>query len=121
MKFTVAIPEKVSLNRIYAGVHWRKRAEWKEEYWYAVMEAKIATYSGSFPVHAHYHFILHGKVLDSGNVAFMAKCVEDSLVACGVLPDDGPKYVASMLLTTEKAKKGEADRVEVELSTMYRG
>ena len=111
VQFTITIPEKISLNKIYAGVHWSKRKEWKDDYYYAVLAAKIAPYSGQFPIHARYHFKLTGKALDASNCAFMVKCVEDALVSAGIIPDDTPKYIASVRLSSEK---GKVDEVEVE-------
>ncbi len=111
VKFVVPIPEKISLNKIYAGVHWTKRKQWKDDYYYAVVASKIAPYRGQFPFHAHYHFKLTGRALDATNCAFMVKCLEDALVAGGVVPDDTPQYVASVTLSSEKAK---VDEVEVE-------
>jgi len=108
------IPEKVSLNKIYAGVHWATRKRWKEQYYIAVLSAKIDRYEGEYPIHAHYHFKLHGTQLDASNCAFMAKCVEDALVAASILPGDSPKVVASVTYSSEKA---EADEVDVEFST----
>ena len=47
----------------------------------------------------------------------MQKMTEDGLVACGVIPDDSPKYVNAITITAEQAKKDEDEVVIVELST----
>ena len=54
------IPDKVSLNKIYAGVHFRTRSGHKAAYHMAVLAGKPPPYAGSFPIHMHYHFRLHG-------------------------------------------------------------
>ncbi len=117
VKIVVPIPEKISLNKIYAGLHWTVRAEHKDDYHFAVMSVNPKPYTGQFPIHVHYHFKLHGKPLDIANHAYMQKMVEDGLVACGVIPDDTQKYVNAITITAEPAKKGEDDVVVVELST----
>lgn len=116
MTITITIPEKISLNKIYAGVHWAIRSQHKDNSHVAVMSAKPALYPGPFPVNFHYHFKLHGKLLDTSNHFYLTKLVEDGLVACGVIPDDCPKYVAKISVSAEKAKVGEDDVVIVQLS-----
>lgn len=117
MRFTIAIPEKVSLNKIYAGIHFRERMRHKEDYYYAVMEAQVPRYHGDFPIACHYHFKLRGTRLDISNHAYMLKMIEDALVAAAVIPGDDPKYVARITVTAEKAAKTEDEVVEVELCT----
>ena len=114
MKFTIAIPEKVSLNKIYAGVHWKQRREWAEDMHWAVMACRVPAYRGPFPIDCRYHFHLHGKQLDSSNCAFLAKLVEDGLVHAGVIPDDSRNYVRWFSVLSSQAKKTEEQRVEVE-------
>lgn len=118
VKFTIAIPEKVSLNAIYAGVHFSKRMEHKEAYWCAVLDAKIDRYEGLYPVHAHYHFKLRGSPLDIDNHVYMAKMVADSLVAVGIIPGDEQEYIGAITITAEKIGKGMRDEVQVELASM---
>jgi len=117
VKFTIPIPEKVSLNKIYAGIHFRQRQGHKEEYHMAVICAPTTKpWPGPFPVAMHYHFRLQGSRLDISNHAYMLKMVEDGLVTAGVLPGDEPKYVADIRITAEKIGKDEFDTVEVTIS-----
>lgn len=111
----VPIPEKISLNKIYAGIHFRQRSEHKDEYQYAVLSSNPKPYTGSFPVHVHYHFKLRGQRLDISNHAYMTKMVEDGLVACGVLPEDDQNYVSGITTTAEKIVKTEDEVVVVEI------
>jgi len=115
--FTIPIPEKVSLNKIYAGIHFRERMRHKEEYQYAVLYAKIAPYSGLYPIHVHYHFKLRGSRLDIDNHVYMSKMVADALVACGVLAGDEQEYINGITITAEKAPKTGRDEVTVEFSS----
>lgn len=85
VKINIQIPQKVSLNRIYAGVHFRERSQHKDDYFYAVLEAKPSVWEGTYPVACHYHFKIIGNRLDISNHAYMLKMVEDALVHAGVL------------------------------------
>lgn len=89
-------------------------------YRWSVASVRPRVYRGAFPVSAHYHFRLRGPLLDVSNYAYMIKLIEDALVASGVLPDDGPKYVGSITITGEKISKDEKDEVVVELSNPQR-
>ena len=113
MKFTIPIPEKVSLNKIYAGIHFRERSEHKDAYYLAVLSANVPRWPGPFPVAMHYHFRLRGSRLDISNHAYMLKMVEDALVHAHVIPADDQKYVSQVIITAEKADE---DEVIVEIS-----
>ncbi len=117
VKITIPIPEKISLNKIYAGIHFRTRSRHKDAYRLAVQVMRPKPYTGPFPASCHYHFKLNGSRLDVSNHAYMVKMVEDGLVACGVLPDDDQKYIASIVVTTEYVPKGKGqNEVVVTLS-----
>lgn len=109
MTITIPIPEKVSLNRIYAGIHFRERSAHKDEYYLSVLSANPQPYAGPFPAAFHYHFRLHGSKLDISNHAYMLKMVEDALVACGVIPADDQKYVGRITISAERADQDEVD------------
>lgn len=111
--YTIKLPEKISLNRIYAGIHHRVRSAVKEDYHYAVMEAKPKKYQGSYPIEMHYHFKVGGKPLDITNHAFMVKMIEDGLVERGTIAGDEPHFVSKVSITSERAKKGQEDIVVV--------
>jgi len=98
MTITVPLPTKVSLNKIYGGVHWSTRKRHKDEFAEAVWACQPKPYTGTFPVQITYYFQFKGRRLDSTNVAYMAKLLEDALIAEGVIPDDAPKFVASTTL-----------------------
>lgn len=116
MTLTIPLPTKISLNRIYAGVHWTQRKAWADSYHLAVLvaarQSQISAFSGPFPCRVEYRFKLRGKACDASNLAFMQKLCEDGLVACGILPDDSPQYVEAVTLVTGKGE----DVVEVTIS-----
>ena len=113
----IKIPEKVSLNKIYAGIHFKERQRHKDAYFYVVKEAKPLPYDGALPVRAHYHFKTKGSKLDISNHAYMLKMTEDALVAAGVIPGDDPKFVGKITITGEQIKTG-WDEVTVTLQPM---
>lgn len=117
MTLTIPLPEKISLNSQLGRVHWTTRSRQNQAFQLAVLvaarQSQISAFPGPFPCHIEYRFKMRGRGLDSSNLAYMAKLVEDGLVHCGIIPDDSPKYVRSMTLVTEKGE----DEVEVSLST----
>lgn len=119
VKFIIPIPTKISTNKIYAGVHFRQRMEHKELYQEAVLFSQVKPYTGSFPVHIHYHFKLTGTPLDIDNHSYMEKMLADALVANGVLPDDTQAYIGARTTTAEKIKKGEPDEVVIHISPQF--
>ncbi|MBA4307013.1 MAG: hypothetical protein C0429_09790 [Sphingopyxis sp.] len=114
MKFTIAVPEKISTNKIYAGVHWSIRKRFVDDMHLMVLASKIPRYDGPLPVECRYRFRLNGPLLDSSNTTALGKITEDGLVRAGVLEDDNPKFVSWFCCKSEKAGKGEEDTVEVE-------
>lgn len=110
MKLTLPLPEKISTNSIYSGKHWRVRAKHKERYLADTIEWKNLKPVTEFPVEITYIFRFKGKLLDTSNCSYMAKLIEDCLVAHGVLPNDTPHYVSATHLYSEK---GERDEVEM--------
>ena len=100
MTVTVPITNKLSLNKIYGGIHWSTRKRHRDEYHWTVKACKPGKYTGSYPAKITYDFQFKGRRLDSSNVAYMVKLLEDGLVHCGVIPDDAPKYVKQSTLIT---------------------
>lgn len=101
VKFTVPITNKISLNKIYGGVHWTTRKKHRDEYHTNVWAIQPKKYTGDFPVHISYSFKFKGRKLDASNCVYMLKLIEDGLVECGVIPDDNPKYVRSFSVEVE--------------------
>lgn len=63
------------------------------------------------PVEMHYLWVVPNKRTDRDNVAFAKKFVQDALVQCGILKDDGWKYVVGFSDRFEVDK--ENPRIEV--------
>ena len=97
MIITVPIVNKVSLNKIYGGVHWSTRKKHKEEYLNTIHMLQPPVCDLEYPVTVIYHYKFKGRMLDSTNCSYITKLVEDALVTCGVFPDDSPHYIASTI------------------------
>lgn len=85
---------KFSTNKIYAGIHWTKRAQIKDGilsvtagFCRPIQKVK------SYPVQISYRFIFGSRALDTLNTAAMAKMFEDSFRTLGIIEDDSPKFV----------------------------
>jgi hypothetical protein len=104
----VDIPEKVSTNAIYAGMHWAKRKRLADLYHRALIEHRLTRIPT--PANLTFTFTFKGKLLDCTNVAFMAKLLEDGMVQWGILPGDAPDQVASVKL---RVLKGTKDTVSI--------
>lgn len=115
VKFTIIVPEKVSLNTAMRK-HYRAVNASKQAWHFAVLEAKPKPWGGSYPVDVLYQYRLNGKPIDSTNAGFMTKALEDALVAAGVFPDDNPLFVRRSTNETGKAEKGQHDTVRVTIT-----
>jgi len=105
----IELPEKVSLNVMYAGVHWRRRKDLADGFHFAVLAAarksKIEKIpKAEYPVHMEYIFFVDGK-LDVSNTGAMTKLVEDGLVRAGILEADDRKFVRKITTSTEPGRK----------------
>ena len=65
------------------------------------------------PVEMHYLWVVPNKRTDRDNVAFAKKFVQDALVQCGVLEDDGWEHVVGFSDRFEVDK--ENPRIEVKI------
>jgi hypothetical protein len=61
------------------------------------VEARLARLEAvkSYPVHITYHWYSKDNRMDTDNVAFAKKFINDGLVEAGILDNDGRKQVAS--------------------------
>jgi len=112
VKLTLPIPLKLSLNVIYAGVHYRVRKQHKDLYRELVWALVREKYTGEYPVIITYHFKFKGRKLDSSNCAYLVKLMEDGLVHADVIPDDNRKYVAGSFSFVDEGKWDE-DQVDI--------
>lgn len=106
------IPERISTNDIYSGVHWTKRNDHKKLYRGVPFIASPVT---NYPVECHYHFKFTGRTMDITNFSYMVKLIEDALVKKSVLKDDSQKYVSKVSISAEKA---DSDICEITIKSL---
>jgi len=109
MNITIPIPQKISTNSIYGGIHWAKRKKVADLYHQALLEHRNKPIT-EYPVDINYIFTFKSKPLDSTNCAFMAKMIEDGLIQNNILEDDSYQHVSFTGIYTQK---GESDQVQI--------
>ena len=115
MIFEVTIPEKVSLNKIYAGMHWRARQELADLYHQEFLELRGKCKVTEYPVTIKYDWHFVGNPLDTLNCAFMSKMLEDGMVAKKILEDDAVKFVRRSIIESQKSSKYKHDTVVISI------
>ena len=111
---TIYLPFKVSTNKIYSqSESWQKRKKHKDFMLWAF-----------YPVHNQLKPVNKAKIridfefakqpLDCSNCSYMAKMIEDCLTEYGIIPDDSPKYISEMTISS---KKGAEDLAILTLET----
>ena len=100
IRYEILLPDKLSLNKWYAGTHWSKRRKMADEFHWVVaaMRKECDLKPRLFPVRMTYKFYFQGRALDTSNCAAMVKLLEDGFVKAGVLPGDGPAYVREITI-----------------------
>lgn len=94
----VAGRKKLSLNKIYAGVHWSVRSKQKKQIHSMTQLLACNTQPFTKPVKLTFRATVgKGSVMwDISNHGYLVKLVEDGLVKAGVLEDDNQKFVRSI-------------------------
>lgn len=112
--FKVILPKKISLNKIYAGVHWATRQKLADIFHSEFLDKKSLKIT-EYPVEILYDFYFLKQPLDTLNCAYMAKMLEDGMVRNGILKGDEPNYVTSSTLMSQKSKKYPNDTVIIRI------
>lgn len=101
---------KISTNKIYSWLHWRKRWPIAERFHNLTKQdcKEFETIKEKVDLRMRFYFKKHS--FDSSNCSFMAKMIEDSLVKNWLLTDDTNKFVwefrvESVELTTKQKKE----------------
>jgi len=82
-----------TMNKIWAGIHWRKRKEIADDAHLAVRAAINGKKRFQGPVTIDYYPFIKGRRYDLTNYALTCKGIEDGLVLCGIIQGDSFKYV----------------------------
>lgn len=99
LQFSLDLDEdlKMSLNKIWWGVHWWVRSTfrniWHEEMYDIAKRNEIQPINEM--IHIEYEYKFKTRYLDTSNCAVMNKAIEDWLVEAWVLKDDTPQYITS--------------------------
>lgn len=99
LQFSIDLDEdlKMSLNKIWWGVHWWVRSTfrniWHEEIYALVKKEEIQPINQM--IHIEYVYKFKTRYLDTSNCSVMNKAIEDWLVEAEVLKDDTPQYITS--------------------------
>lgn len=115
MVFEITIPEKVSMNKIYAGMHWRVRQALAILYHNEFLDIKKLKVT-QYPVVIYYDWYFTGTALDTLNCAFMCKMIEDGMVHAKILDDDATKFVRRSIIDSQKSDKYQHDTVVVTIT-----
>jgi len=93
LKYNIPKQYKVSTNKIYSGVHRRKRKEIADFYHLLPLADCKQLKQITKKVNLKFEFYFKSRYLDSSNTTFIWKCLEDWLVKWGLLKDDTNKYI----------------------------
>lgn len=98
------LPDKLSTNKIYEGVHWATRKKHKDLFlWSFVTVASKIKPVDSCDI--EFEFGFKSKPLDCDNCSYSVKLIIDCLRHYGKLKDDTPEYVKSIKISSRKADK----------------
>ena len=107
--FRIEVEGRVpTLNTWLSGTHWRVKArqkkEWQELFWAGFIDAKLPKKLDT-PIILNVTQFCKSIVRDVDNAVLSGKFCLDALKEYGYIPDDSPKYVSQMTLTTKKGKR----------------
>ena len=100
----LTITKELSLNQIYAGVHWNKRKDQKDAICLLTKNAlggKMVKFDA--PVCIEMSFCSR---LDVSNHAYLFKMIEDTLRGLKIIKDDTDKYVKKVIMSKQNEFKG---------------
>lgn len=113
VKLKIKLPEKISTNKIYSGVHWAVRKKWADLFHRSLLPYRNKITIKNYPVSVSYIYTFKGRQLDASNCSFMSKLFEDAMVQNKILIDDTPNFVDEIVLISQK---GTSDEVEIIIS-----
>jgi hypothetical protein len=98
---------KISLNKWYAGMHWTKRKQIKDNYTQIVQSQCSELLPKDKTYQVEYNFTFKSRPLDASNCVAMVKMVEDI-----IFENDSYKVVTELIITSSK---GLEDKVEIKI------
>ena len=103
------LPQKLSTNNIYEGVHWATRKKHKDLFLWGFLEvaSKIKPVDNCC---LEFEFEFKQRPLDCDNCSYMVKLLIDCLRHYGKIEDDTPEFIRSIKISSTKCK---ADKVKI--------
>jgi hypothetical protein len=89
---------KISLNQWYAGKHWSKRTEIKDNYKWIIKSQFKSVFKNDKQYKCEYLFYFKNNPLDASNCVGMLKMIEDCL-----FEKDGYNQVIELKISSEKS------------------
>ena len=108
MTITLYDLPKISLNKVYSGVHWTKRKKDKDAYYLLVKNQFKDVLSDDKVYSVSYTFEFKKSPLDTSNCVYMLKLIEDI-----IFKDDNYKIIPELNI---KSKKGKRDCVIIKIT-----
>ena len=100
LEIELNLPKPPSLNQYYAGKHWAIRKKQKDEYAKHCKE-ELERFD-SFTCSSYEIHIRYNSRHDVDNVVLVSKFLSDTLVAMGIVQDDGNKYYKRLNIKIDK-------------------
>jgi len=91
---------KLSLNKIYAGIHWTQRTKNKDTYGMIIKSQFKEVLSKEYRYKVSYEFNFKRNALDASNTVYMLKMIEDI-----IFEDDTYKIIPELNIKSQKAKE----------------
>ena len=114
MKLEIPLQLKLSANLIYGGRHWILRKKDADAYHGIIKDAcSLLEPVRGYPVVIDIVFHFANRPLDCSNCLYMTKLIEDGLIKCGILEDDGFGFVKTIVISTGVDKQN--PRIEIDI------
>lgn len=95
--------EKISTNKIYAGVYWTIRKKHKDNFkLFYCNKFKNDMKPIKELVEIEFEFLFANRPLDCSNCSYLCKILEDCLVESGILENDTIRFVSKISLISAK-------------------
>lgn len=110
LSIKLPIPEKVSTNKVYEGMHWGKRKKLADLYHTTFLQFKNKFVVTSYPIEITFIYTFKSRPLDVDNVSFMTKMCIDGMRHIGLLQDDSIDFIQGL---DTKIKRGDKDSIQI--------
>jgi hypothetical protein len=120
LKYDIPLPFKLSTNKIYSWMDWRKRSNIADRYHRLTKDDcnKLTKFDNKVSIDFQFYF--KTRCFDSSNCSFIWKMIEDSLVKNKLITDDSNRYIwkvsyESIRLEWKERKEVQCDYVKIHI------